>query len=409
MLFLNGTIIARLFVSSYIGTISTLQLSKSLDGSYALNTIAVNNVTTDNPSWLQKDPHTGVLYCLNEGFSGPNGSISSFEIAKDGSLSLLQNSNTSGGPVSSILFNKGKSLAVAHYGGASITTHHVQANGTLLPLQTLTFNMSGPGPNAARQDKPHPHQVVLDPTEKFIVTPDLGADLVRVFSIDHKTALLTEQAPYKAPPASGPRHGAFHKAESGETYYHLVSEIANTVTSFEVTYNKGQTAGLTFKQIDNHGIYGNQTTPAGAAAAACLVTPDGRQILTSSRNATILSIPQPPAHPTNNTPGPSDTLQVWNINTPSNSGYAPEGSLSFSQLFPSGGVYPRQMSLNKAGTLLAVSLQRSARVVILERDVKTGLLVKFLADVQVGNYSTPASLDGQLTSVIWDDEAECQK
>ncbi|KAG4027686.1 hypothetical protein MFRU_028g01080 [Monilinia fructicola] len=403
----NGTITANLFVSSYVGTISTLQLSKSTDGTYALETIAVNNVTTDNPSWLHKDPNNGVLYCLNEGLTVPNGSISSFKIGGDGSLNLLGNVPTINGPVGSVLFNQGKTLAAAHYGGSGVSTHNVQPDGTLKHLQTLTFNMTGPGPVSDRQDKPHPHQAILDPSEQFIVVPDLGADLVRIFSIDPETALLTEQAPYKAPAAAGPRHGVFRQTESGDVYYYLVSELDNKITSFEVTYNTGKDLGLTLTKIDSHGIYGNRTTPAGAAAAACLLSPDGRHILTTSRNATILSLPQPPANPQNKTSLPSDTVQTWTINAESKD--TPAGSLSFAQLSPSGGVYPRQMSLNQAGTLVAIALQQSARVVIVERDPESGLFGKFVADVQVGEFSTAASLGGQLTSVVWDEELQIQK
>lgn len=108
--FVSGTVTANLFVSSYVGTISTLQLSKFSNGSYSLDTLSVNNVTTDNPSWLHKDPHNGILYCLNEGLSVVNGSISSFAVGDDGSLSLLGNELTINGPVSSVLFNGGKSL-----------------------------------------------------------------------------------------------------------------------------------------------------------------------------------------------------------------------------------------------------------------------------------------------------------
>lgn len=157
-------------------------------------------------------------------------------------------------------------------GGSGVSTHNVQPDGTLKHLQTLTFNMTGPGPVSDRQDKPHPHQAILDPSEQFIVVPDLGADLVRIFSIDPETALLTEQAPYKAPAAAGPRHGVFRQTESGDVYYYLVSELDNKITSFEVTYNTGKDLGLTLTKIDSHGIYGNRTTPAGAAAAACLLS-----------------------------------------------------------------------------------------------------------------------------------------
>jgi 6-phosphogluconolactonase (cycloisomerase 2 family) len=43
----------------------------------------------------------------------------------------------------------------------------------------------------SRQDKPHPHFVIADPPGKFFLAPDLGADLIRVFSIDTKSGMLS--------------------------------------------------------------------------------------------------------------------------------------------------------------------------------------------------------------------------
>ncbi|KAI9649666.1 hypothetical protein NHQ30_002247 [Ciborinia camelliae] len=404
--FVKGTITSNLFVSSYVGTISTLQLAHYPNGTYSLNSISVNNVTTDNPSWLHKDPNNGILYCLNEGLSVDNGSISSFKVGEGGVLSLVDNVSTISGPVSSILFNGGKNLAAAHYTGSSLTTHTVEANGTLTPLQTLTFTLSTPGPyDLGKQLAPHPHEALIDPTEKFILVPDLGADLVRIFSIDAETALLTEQTPYKAPPGSGPRHGAFHVTESGRTFFYLVSELGNTVSSFEITYKNGTEPGMSFGLVDRHDIFGNETeVPKRSAAAECLITPDGKYILTSDRNATILAIPDPPAHPLNKNTHPTDTLQTWTINndeTESNF-----GSLSLAQIFPAGGHFPRQMSMNKEGTLVAVGLQRSARVVIVERNMTTGEFGQFVADIQIGEFTDADDTDGQITSVIWDENED---
>lgn len=50
--------------------------------------------------------------------------------------------------------------------------------------------------------------------------------------------------------------------------------------------------------------------------------------------------------------------------------------------------------MNKAGTLAAVGLQESARVVIVERDVRDGTFGRFVAEVEV---------PGEVTSVIWDE------
>jgi len=161
-----------------------------------------------------------------------------------------------------------------------------------------------------------------------------------------------------------------------------VSELGNTLAGYTVTYGN---KSLTMTEIFSHGIYGNRTTPVGAAAAECLLSPDSKYVLTSSRNATLFDIPS--FNPSNSTLLPSDTLQSWTINQTT-------GNVTFNQLAPAGGSFPRQFSVNKNGTLAAVGLQYSASVAIVERDVKTGTFGKFVAEI---------GIPGQITSVIWDE------
>ncbi|KAM3074609.1 hypothetical protein ACMFMG_008039 [Clarireedia jacksonii] len=384
---LRATLTTNLFVSSYIGTITTLQLSQYTNGSYSLKTLSVNNGTLDNPGWLMKDPYNGILYCANEFLPDTisNGSISAFKVGDGGVLTALEKQETVNGPVNTVLFNGGKNMAAAHYASSALTTYTVYPNGSITPLQTLHFTLAKPGPYpGGRQLVPHPHEAILDPTSQFLVVPDLGADLVRIFPINSNTSLLSESTPLVTPPGSGPRHGVFHVTSSNTTYFYLVEELGNTVTSYRVTYSE-YPKGINFTQLERTSIYGNYSVPAGAAPAAAEVvaTPDHKFILTSSRNLTTLTTP------------PSDTLQTWTI--------TPNGTLSFTQLFPSGGDFPRQFSLNKAGTLAAVGLQRSGRVVIISRDVKTGLFEKQVAEIDIGKYIGEYSNNGQVTSVIFDE------
>lgn len=262
-----------------------------------------------------------------------------------------------------------------------MTTWQILPSGGVSAMQTFPFTLSVPGPNPARQDAPHPHEALVDPTDSYIVVPDLGADLIRVFSIDPETSLLTAETPFKAPPGSGPRHGAFLKTDC-ETFFFLVSELRNTVTSYKVTYGEKE---LSFTEVFDSGIYGPRATPAGAAAAAAILAPDHRFLLTSSRNAMLFEIPN--FDPADHTKIPSDTLQVWKIDHET-------GKLAFDQLAPAGGSFPRQYSVNKNGTLAAVGLQLDSRVVIIERDVESGKFGKFVAEIDI---------PGQITSVIWDE------
>jgi 6-phosphogluconolactonase (cycloisomerase 2 family) len=230
---------------------------------------------------------------------------------------------------------------------------------------------------------------------------------VRIFRIDHSTSLLTELVPFKASLGSGPRHGAF-LASGDATYFFLVSELGNTVTSYRVLYGSDS---LSFEELSSSGIYGDRKTPEGAAAAAALLTvsispsihqsihkiqgtnqgkrqnfqPDDKYLLTSSRNATLFQIPS--FEPDSSTLIPSDTLQSWKIDHGT-------GRLEFHQLAPAGGRFPRQFSVNRDGTLAAVGLQHDGRVVIVQRDVENGTFGRFVAEIDV---------PGNVTCVIWDD------
>lgn len=239
--------------------------------------------------------------------------------------------------------------------------------------------MTAPGTVPDRQDAPHPHEALIDPTDTFVVVPDLGADLIRIFCIDPITSHLTEAPSFSTPPGSGPRHGSFLKTESG-TYFFLVSELSNTVASYKVVYGP---VSLSFEEVFVSSTY-NTTAPAGAAAAEVLVSPDGDFLLTSSRNDNLFKIPSFDA--TDGSQIVSDTLQSWKIDSRT-------GDLEFVQLAAAGGRFPRQFSVNKSGTLAAVGLQSDSRVVILKRNVQEGTFGEFVASIEV---------PGPITAVIWD-------
>jgi 6-phosphogluconolactonase (cycloisomerase 2 family) len=72
-----------------------------------------------------------------------------------------------------------------------------------------------------------------------------------------------------------------------------------------------------------------------------------------------------------------------------------DGTLSFLELFPAGGSYPRQFALNRAGNLVAVGLQQTGSVSILERDVSSGVFEREVASIAIGG--------GAVVCVVWDE------
>ena len=101
--------------------------------------------------------------------------------------------------------------------------------------------------------------------------PDLGADLVRIFSINQTSLEWTAVKPLEVTPGSGPRHATFLVTEDKRTFMYLVSELANNITGYEVAYNGDDTLG--FKQVYQSSTHGaGKTAPSGAGAAEIVLS-----------------------------------------------------------------------------------------------------------------------------------------
>lgn len=303
-----------------------------------------------------------------------NGSISSLSISSDGSLSEINVLDTPPGPVNSAYFANRRGLAIADYEGAAISTYSVSSTGKLAHLEDVFFSPASNG------NPPNPHQVVLDPTGQYLLVPDLGSDLIRVFAFDSDSLKLQTLDPLVAAPGSGPRHLTFwipDNTPGGTTFMYLVSELAATVTSYAVTYSS---SGLSFKELGSEPATGTTTTlPQKNAPAEIRVSPDNRFLLISNRNDTASMLPNG---------GKSDSLSTFKLDSE-------DGKLGdVLQLWPAGGSFPRSFEINKAGDLVAVGLQNSGAVVIIARDVESGLL---------GDEVARAEIDGEVTSVVWEE------
>lgn len=389
----------NLYVSSYDGNVTTLSLTGS-SGNYTLSESSRIQGCGTQPSWLVYDKPNSVLYCMDENWNfspaNPQSIFTSYTVDQSsGKLSLAQTSNMStASSVNGVLFGNNKEfMAVAGYSGQ---VSALTVNGTAFKQeQVLNFvNKTELGPG---QTSPHPHQTVLDPTGQYIVTPDLGGDLLRVFCWDDATGndILEEHPTFKAASGSGPRHAAFWKADpasntTDDTYLFVVTEIASTLTAYKVSYPTE--GGLNFTQVDTQNTFGGSTTPNGAKAAEVHVSPDNKYLIVSNRNDSSFSLVESFGGASNVTE-PSDSLATYEINA--------NGTLTFKQLWAAGGLFPRQFSINKAGDMVAVGLQESCRVVILARDVDSGLLGQPVAFTTVGTCA-----DGNLagpTRIVWDE------
>ncbi|KAM3502152.1 hypothetical protein MY10362_005049 [Beauveria mimosiformis] len=374
-----------LYVSSYAGTITTLNTtakSPPAAGSKypTIQAVASNEGCKTSPSWLALDHAGARLFCVDENLPTPGGSLSSYRTSTDGSLSPIGKvTTTAPGPVSGVFYgSKGHGFAMAHYGGSAFTTWDISDPANIKNVDTVKFTEpAGPKPE---QNAPHPHETVLDPTGRYIVVPDLGADLVRLFSFDAETLKTKALDPVKAKAGSGPRHAAF-AVKGAKTFMYLITELGNTIVGYEVTY--GDSMRLT--EIFDIGVHGEgRAVPATAAASEIVVSPDNKFLVASSRRENSTQIPS-----FDDQTKQIDSDPIINFSIDENT-----GKLTFLQEVSAGGRFPRHFSMNKAGTKIAVGLQTDGRVVVIQRDPQSGKL---------GDFESFANIAGDITSVIFDE------
>jgi 6-phosphogluconolactonase len=275
------------FYLVYVGTYTTKQESK---GIYAFNfdpatgeftPIGLAAETTD-PSFVAVHPNGKYLYAVNEvgDFNGQkSGAISSFEIdRKSGKLKLLNQVSTHGaGPCFVSLDKDGRFVLVANYDGGSVATFEIEPDGSL-SLAKGFVQHAGNGVDKERQEGPHAHWIGISPDNRFALVADLGLDDVLVYKFDDVQGKLTPHTPPYAQVkgGSGPRHLAF--APNGKFAY-LVTEMASTVVAFSWNAEKGtlntlQTLPMLPK--DYNGV---------KEAAEITVHPNGKFVYASNRGS----------------------------------------------------------------------------------------------------------------------------
>lgn len=261
---------AYLYVTSYAGTLTSLSLTSGRYGKKSLDVISVNEECGGAPSWLTHDKAKNILYCADEGWNTfPNGLIAAYTPLEDGTLELISQAQTIVGAVSILLYGPDDTgLAVAYYSDSAFTTWDASDPAAIELLHTDTYELEEPGANPERQEAPHPHQTVADPTGAFILIPDLGADVVRIYAVGEGYD-VTEVESLVSARGSGPRHATFAVYDEA-TYLYVIHELDNTIIGYKVTYPEG---GIAFEEVYSSGTHGvGVEVPFGASAAEITVT-----------------------------------------------------------------------------------------------------------------------------------------
>lgn len=306
---------------------------------------------TPSPSFLAIHPNRKFLYAANEigNFGGERtGSVTAFRIEADGKLTQLNAVSSKGaGPAHISVDRTGRVLFVANYGGGSIASYPIGADG-LLGEAASSIQHTGSSVNRSRQREPHAHSINPSPNNRYVLSADLGIDKLMVYRLDPAKATLSPHEPPSAAlkPGAGPRHFAFHPKLQ---VVYVINELDNTVTVFDWSPNTG---ALKEKQSIGtlpEGFSGNNST------AEIVAHPNGRFVYGSNRG--------------------HDSIAVFSV--------AKDGKLTQVEVTPIGIRTPRNFAIDPSGRFLFAAGQNSDKINVLRIDSKTGKLSPTETSVEI--------------------------
>lgn len=237
------------------------------------------------PTWLTAHPKLPVLYSVGE--FNRDGAVESrvFSLTADpvtGKLTIMNNVASGGiGANHLAVDDEGKEVFAASYGSGHVSWLPALPDGRLGMALSVQSNY-GKGPNS-RQATPHAHCVAIDPTHRFVLAADLGADRIFVYRFDAATHQLTPApTPFMdVAPGSGPRHLVFHP---NGRFLFLVTELTSEVVSYRWDAKRARLQYLQTLPMD-------ETTFSGQKSAAHIATShDGRYVYVSNRAAHSLLV-----------------------------------------------------------------------------------------------------------------------
>jgi 6-phosphogluconolactonase len=298
---------------------------------------------TPNPTFLSLPPDGRVLYALNETDSvngRPGGGATAYRIdAEAGTLAKLNFQPTGGISCAYISTDySGKALVLISYHGGQVTSFPLAGDDSIGPRASFLSTAGKLGPNAGRQDAPHPHSVTFSPDNRFAYVCDLGLDRIFVYRLDAATAILTPAGEFPTAPGAGPRHSKF--SADGKFFY-VINELANTIVAYACD---PQTGAITPKQTVS-------TLPEGFKGAnGCAeirLHPNGRFVYGSNRG--------------------HDSIAVFARNEA-------DGTLTPVEIVPCGGKHPRNFALSPDGAWLVCANRDTNNLTVFKVDATTGRL-----------------------------------
>jgi 6-phosphogluconolactonase (cycloisomerase 2 family) len=299
-----------------------------------------------NPSFLALSADGRTLYAVSE--TDPEGAAAAFSLADPAAPRQL------GAPVpvyggfpTHLAVHQGHLLTANYAAPGSVSVLSLNGDGSIGGVRSV-LEHEGDGPHPERQEAPHAHAVVTDPTGRWALSVDLGTDSVRVCELDTAGGELEIERELGLRSGIGPRHLAFHP-DGAHAY--VMNELDSVVTVCRWDADKGSLRPLAETRVLPEDAEGENYP------SEVVVSHDGRFVWTANRGHNSIAL-----------------LAVEDGGE----------SLAFVETVGCGGDWPRHLTLDPSGTRLYAANERSGDVTWFDVDPATG------TPVQAGSLALPA-------------------
>ncbi|MBN2115286.1 MAG: lactonase family protein [Anaerolineales bacterium] len=302
-----------------------------------------------NPSFLDLHPQKDFLYAVNEvgSFAGEEGGgVSAFAVDPgSGELTLL-NAHSSRGqdPCYISIEQTGRFALVANYSSGRVAMLPIQPDGGLGPASDEVQH-SGSSVDPERQTDPHAHCIRPDPTNRFAIATDLGADKLLVYQMDLEHGKLNKHTEVRVQPGAGPRHFSFHP---NGRYMYLLNELNATLIVFRYHPDSGNLEEIQTITTLPEGYQGRNLSAD--------LHIHGKYLYASNRG--------------------HDSLVCFFIDENT-------GKLIYRSHTSTGGKEPRNFAIDPGGTFLLAANQNTDNIVVFGIDAESGQLFRTGHQVEV--------------------------
>ena len=314
---------------------------------------SIGPVGEADSGWATMHPTKPILYVAGGGQGGIAYEYTidpaTGALTRSGNGIVTDNGHTGGGGLAYIGVHRPSStLLVANYEAGLAATLPIAKDGSLGSPVSVVQD-SGSGPNA-RQAGPHAHHIVVDPSGRFALIADFGADRVFIYPFDSATGTMAQHGTaYVTAAGSGPRRVLFHP---GGRVAYLLNELTANIEVLSWDPRAGLLTTLQDLSTDTPGFTGTKS------AAELGVSRDGRFVYVSNRG--------------------EEALVVYSVDERS-------GLLTPIQRISCGGQTPWSFTIHDSGRWLLVANEASNSVNVFSIDQRSGNLTNTSIAIEVPN------------------------